>query len=65
MSESLIKRLVGAGIGVVCALMILFVGFWRTLLIALLAALGWWAAGSRKIPDLLVQWFRQITSRDR
>ena len=38
MSESLIKRLVGAGVGVLCALMILFIGFWRTILIALLAS---------------------------
>ena len=63
MSESLIKRLVGAGVGVLCALMILFIGFWRTILIALLAGLGWWVAGSRKIPEKLVEWTAQITAR--
>lgn len=54
MSDPLFKRLAGALVGVVCAVMILFIGFWRTLLIAALAALGWWLAGSRKIPQALV-----------
>ena len=57
MSNPLIKRLVGALVGVACALLILFVGFWKTLLIVVLAAAGWWAAGSRQIPQGLVDFF--------
>ncbi len=54
MSKTLIKRIVGAGVGVVAALLIIFIGFWRTLLIALLAAFGWWLTGSRQIPQPLI-----------
>lgn len=60
MSESLIKRLVGALAGVGCAVLILFIGFWRTLLIAALASLGWWLAGSRKIPQTVLDLFARI-----
>lgn len=60
MSESLVKRLVGALVGVVCALMIIFIGFWKTLLIVLLATFGWWLAGSRKIPQVVVDFFVRI-----
>lgn len=65
MSETLIKRLIGAGAGVLCAILILFIGFWRTVLIALLASAGWWLAGSRKIPDEVIEFFARITSRMR
>ncbi len=61
MSESMVKRLVGALLGVACALLILFVGFWRTLLIAILAGLGWWLAGSRKIPQEVLDLISRIT----
>ena len=60
MSEPLVKRLAGALVGVVCAVMILFIGFWKTLLIALLAAAGWWLAGSRKIPQVVVDYVVRI-----
>jgi len=60
MSEMLMKRLAGALAGVACAVMILLVGFWKTLLVAVLAALGWWLAGSRKIPQALLDFVVRI-----
>ncbi|MDO4739861.1 MAG: DUF2273 domain-containing protein [Eubacteriales bacterium] len=60
MSDPMLKRLIGAVVGVVCALMIIFFGFWKTLLIALLAAVGWWAAGSRKIPQAVLDFAARI-----
>lgn len=63
MTEPMIKRLVGAILGIACALLILFVGFWRTLLVAVLAGVGWWLAGSRHIPQGLIDFFIRLTHR--
>ncbi len=60
MSKTLVKRIVGAVLGVVAALLIIFIGFWRTLLIALLAGLGWWLTGSRQIPQSAIDLFTRI-----
>ena len=60
MSKTLITRIVGAALGVVAALLIIFIGFWRTLLIALLAAFGWWLTGPRQIPQPIVDLFTRI-----
>ena len=63
MSNLLVKRLVGTLAGVICALLILFIGFWRTLLIAVLAFAGWWLTGSRQIPQVLIDFFVRILHR--
>ena len=51
LSQSMIRKIVGAGIGAAAALLMLWIGFWKTLLICVLACIGWWLAGSRKIPE--------------
>ncbi|MBQ3222284.1 MAG: DUF2273 domain-containing protein [Clostridia bacterium] len=60
MSNPMIKRLVGAAIGVAIAVMMLFLGFWKTLLIVALAAAGWWLAGSRKVPQVVLEYISRI-----
>ena len=60
MPKTLVKRIVGAAVGVVFALLIIFIGFWKTLLIALLAGLGWWLTGSRQIPQGVIDLFTRI-----
>ena len=54
MTPEMVKKLVGAGLGVVIGLMWIMIGFWRTVLLAGLAGLGWWLCGSREIPEWLV-----------
>lgn len=60
MSDFSGKRLVGALVGIACALLILFIGFWKTLLIVVLAFVGWWLTGSRQIPQEVVDFFARI-----
>ena len=47
------KQLIGAAVGLIIGLMILFFGFFRTLLLVVLGLLGWWLCGSRTIPQPL------------
>ncbi len=54
MSSEMVKKFVGAGLGLVIGLMWIFIGFWRTILLVGLAGLGWWLCGSREIPEWLV-----------
>lgn len=51
MPQKLVKQIIGAAAGVVIGLMILFIGFFRTLLLVALGALGWWLCGSRTVPQ--------------
>lgn len=60
MPENLIKRIVGAGVGLAVGVMILFIGFFRTLLLVALGALGWWLCGSRTIPQPVIDWIKRI-----
>ena len=53
MSPKLMKQIIGAAVGVVIGVMMLFIGFFRTLLLVLLGLLGWWLCGSRTIPQPL------------
>ena len=57
MSPEMVKKFVGAGLGIVIGLMWILIGFWKTLLLAGLAGLGWWLCGSREIPEWLVNFF--------
>ncbi|MBQ2955861.1 MAG: DUF2273 domain-containing protein [Clostridia bacterium] len=53
MSSELLKRIIGAAAGVAIGMMMLFIGFFRTLLLAALGAAGWWLCGSRALPKPL------------
>ena len=53
MPSKLVKQIIGAAVGVAIGLMMLFVGFFRTLLLVVLGALGWWLCGSRTVPQPL------------
>ncbi len=57
MSPEMVKKFVGAGLGIVIGLMWILIGFWKTLLLAGLAGLGWWLCGSREVPEWLVSFF--------
>ena len=60
MSPKLIKQIIGAAVGLAIGLMILFIGFFRTLLLVALGALGWWLCGSRTIPQPLKELAERI-----
>ena len=53
MPPKLVKQIIGAAAGVAIGLMMLFFGFFKTLLLAALGALGWWLCGSRNLPPPL------------
>ena len=53
MSPKLMKQIIGAAVGVAIGLMILFIGFFKTLLLVALGLAGWWLCGSRTIPQPL------------
>ena len=51
MNRETIKGLLGGVGGLITAIHILTIGFWKTLLIVGLAALGWWISGARQLPQ--------------
>jgi len=51
MNKEMVKGIIGAASGLIAAVLILTIGFWKTLLIVALAALGWWLAGARQLPQ--------------
>lgn len=59
MPKELTKRLIGAALGVAVGLMILFIGFFQTLLLVILALVGWWLSGKREMP----RWLDALISR--
>ena len=51
MNKETVKGLVGSVLGLAIAILILTIGFWKTLLLVALAALGWWLSGARQFPQ--------------
>lgn len=51
MSPKMTKQIVGAAVGVVIGLLMLLIGFFKTLLLVALGLIGWWLCGSRTIPQ--------------
>jgi uncharacterized membrane protein len=51
MKKETVKGLIGGICGLVAGILILTIGFWKTLLLAALSALGWWFAGARQLPQ--------------
>lgn len=60
MPQAYIKRMIGALLGIMIAVLIIIIGFWRTLLITLLAAAGWWLTGPRTIPQPVKDVFARL-----
>lgn len=58
-----IRRIAGMLLGAGAGVLILFIGFWRTALIAACAALGWWIGGGCYIPNLLLHAIGKLLSR--
>lgn len=54
MTKDMAVRIIGALIGVLVGILILTIGFWRTLLIVVLAGLGWYLAGSKAVNSLIM-----------
>ena len=67
MSPKLLKQIIGASVGLLIGLMILLIGFGRTLLLCLLALLGWWVCGgcviSEPVRELMERMKQQIMRR--
>lgn len=67
MSPKMMRQIIGAAVGVVIGLMIIFIGFFKTLLLVVLGLAGWWLCGSRTIPqpvkDFADQVINYVTSR--
>jgi uncharacterized membrane protein len=51
MNKETIKGLLGGLLGLIAAILILTIGFWKAVLIVGLAALGWWLSGARQLPQ--------------
>ena len=51
MPPKMTKQIIGAAAGVVIGLLMLFIGFFKTLLLVALGLAGWWLCGSRTIPQ--------------
>lgn len=50
MTRQTVIRAIGAALGLLAGILILTIGFWKTLLLAALAALGWFLSGARRLP---------------
>lgn len=63
MPEKLMKQIIGAAVGVVIGLLMLFIGFFRTILLVALGAVGWWLCGSRVIPQPVREIWNRIMNQ--
>lgn len=52
--------LVGAGLGVIIALMLLFLGLWRTLFIAAFCAAGYFAGACANKTEIVKGWINRL-----
>ncbi len=59
-----VKRIIGAVLGVAAALLMLFMGFWKGLLVIILGLLGFWITGDRKIPQWIPAIIEKIKDRN-
>lgn len=57
-------RLVGAGLGLATAVLLLTLGFWRTLLILLCVGLGWYFGGVRDYKAWTLKLVERISRRN-
>jgi uncharacterized membrane protein len=60
MNRDTAKGLFGSALGLIAAILILTIGFWKTLLLVALAALGWWLSGARQLPQGLYDFLARI-----
>jgi hypothetical protein len=51
MDKKTVKGLLFSILGLVSAILILTIGFWKALLIVGLTAVGWWLSGTRQLPQ--------------
>jgi uncharacterized membrane protein len=67
MSPKLLRQIIGASVGLLIGLLILLIGFGRTLLLCLLALLGWWVCGgcviSEPVRELMERIKQQIMQK--
>lgn len=60
MTKQMIIRLVGAALGLLAGILMLTIGFWKTLLLILLSAAGWYLSGNTKLGDKLSEGIKRI-----
>lgn len=60
MTKQLVQRLVGAGVGILIGILWLTIGFWKTLLLTVLAALGWLLSGMKGLPPQVYDFIARI-----
>ena len=60
MNKETVKGLIGSVLGLIIAILILTIGFWKTLLLVALAGLGWWLSGARQLPQGLYDLLARI-----
>ena len=60
MSPKMIKQIIGAAAGVVIGLLMLLIGFFKTLLLVVLGLVGWWLCGSRTIPQPVKEFIDRV-----
>ena len=59
------RRIAGALVGVAVAVLMLVIGFWRTTLLAVLGALGWWIGGGCYLPMFMLSWISNFLNKRR
>lgn len=65
MTKETIVRIIGALLGVLVGILFMTIGFWRTLLIVVLAAAGWYVAGSKTLTTAVANMIERFRySRD-
>lgn len=60
MSKEWILRLIGVGVGLLAGILLLTIGFWKTLLLFVLGGIGWFMGGNRKLPPRFYQVLERI-----
>ncbi len=59
MTKQMIERLIGTGLGIVVGILMLSIGFWKTLLLVVLAVIGWVLSSETGVRA----WISEIVSR--
>jgi uncharacterized membrane protein len=60
MNKETVKSIIGIVCGLISGILILTIGFWKTLLLVALATLGWWLSGARQLPQGLYDFLARI-----
>lgn len=62
MPKEMVRGIVGAALGIAVGIMLIYLGFFKTLLLVALAALGFLLSQKRDWPSAIADWITRLRS---